>query len=51
MLTTVFGHKHTGKVRFGVKTMCKKLNFSGFIYSVKITGKVGEKESVMSQFM
>ena len=31
-------------VRFCIKTMHKKVNFSGgFIYSVKISGKVGEK--------
>ena len=33
---------HAGEVRFCVKTMRKKVDFSGFIYSVKISGKVGE---------
>ena len=45
---TMFTHaigpdKHTGEVKFRVLAMCKKLMFSGFIYSVKIIGKVGEK--------
>ena len=35
--------KHTGEVRFHVKTMRKKLIFSGIIYPVKITGKVRKK--------
>ena len=44
MFTSAFGpDKHTSEVRFRVKTMRKKLIVSRFTYSVKITGKVGEK--------
>ena len=38
LFTAVFApHKHTGVDRLRIKTMCKKLIFWGFIYSVKIT--------------
>ena len=44
MFTPVFGpNKHTGEVRFRLKIMCIKLIFLSLTYSVKITGKVGEK--------
>ena len=40
MFPPIFGpDKHTGEVGFCVKTMRKKLIFSCFTYSVKVTSK------------